>query len=44
MVQALVELARRDHSALDCCVVVVLSHGCQVEVLAPWAAAPELLS
>ncbi|XP_044093154.1 caspase-9 isoform X1 [Neovison vison] len=29
MVQALVELARRDHSALDCCVVVVLSHGCQ---------------
>nr|XP_058922626.1 caspase-9 isoform X3 [Kogia breviceps] len=29
MVQALVELARRDHGALDCCVVVVLSHGCQ---------------
>ncbi|XP_033698812.1 caspase-9 isoform X3 [Delphinus delphis] len=29
MVQALVELARRDHSALDCCVVVILSHGCQ---------------
>uniref|UniRef100_A0A8I3MAP5 Caspase-9 n=2 Tax=Canis lupus familiaris TaxID=9615 RepID=A0A8I3MAP5_CANLF len=29
MVQALVELARRDHSALDCCVVVVLSHGCE---------------
>nr|XP_025712517.1 caspase-9 isoform X2 [Callorhinus ursinus] len=29
MVQALVELARRDHSGLDCCVVVVLSHGCQ---------------
>ncbi|XP_036681568.1 caspase-9 isoform X6 [Balaenoptera musculus] len=29
MVQALGELARRDHSALDCCVVVILSHGCQ---------------
>jgi len=29
MVQALEELARRDHSGLDCCVVVVLSHGCQ---------------
>ncbi|XP_074236210.1 caspase-9 isoform X3 [Saimiri boliviensis] len=26
---ALLELARRDHSALDCCVVVILSHGCQ---------------
>lgn len=24
------ELAQRDHSALDCCVVVILSHGCQV--------------
>ena len=24
------QLARRDHSALDCCVVVILSHGCQV--------------
>ncbi|XP_037737237.1 caspase-9 isoform X1 [Chelonia mydas] len=22
-------LARRDHSALDCCLVVILSHGCQ---------------
>lgn len=30
MVQALVELARQDHGALDCCVVVILSHGCQV--------------
>lgn len=30
MVLALLELARRDHSALDCCVVVILSHGCQV--------------
>lgn len=30
MVQALVELARRDHGALDCCVVVILSHGCEV--------------
>nr|XP_019608690.1 PREDICTED: caspase-9 isoform X1 [Rhinolophus sinicus] len=29
MVQALVELARRDHGALDCCVVVILSHGCE---------------
>ncbi|VFV28998.1 caspase-9-partial [Lynx pardinus] len=29
MVQALVELARRDHGALGCCVVVILSHGCQ---------------
>ncbi|XP_027715618.1 caspase-9 [Vombatus ursinus] len=26
---ALQQLARRDHSALDCCVVVILSHGCQ---------------
>lgn len=24
------ELARQDHSALDCCVVVILSHGCEV--------------
>lgn len=24
------ELAQRDHGALDCCVVVILSHGCQV--------------
>lgn len=30
MVQALMELAQRDHGALDCCVVVILSHGCQV--------------
>nr|XP_044625684.1 caspase-9 isoform X5 [Equus asinus]XP_044625685.1 caspase-9 isoform X6 [Equus asinus] len=29
MLQALGELARRDHGALDCCVVVILSHGCQ---------------
>ncbi|NXO01989.1 CASP9 protein, partial [Rhinopomastus cyanomelas] len=29
MVSELWELARRDHSALDCCVVVILSHGCQ---------------
>ncbi|XP_047383744.1 caspase-9 [Sciurus carolinensis] len=29
MVQALVQLARRDHRALDCCAVVILSHGCQ---------------
>ncbi|XP_057553097.1 caspase-9 isoform X2 [Hippopotamus amphibius kiboko] len=29
VVQALVELARRDHGTLDCCVVVILSHGCQ---------------
>ncbi|XP_007459353.1 PREDICTED: caspase-9 isoform X3 [Lipotes vexillifer] len=33
MVQALVELAQRDHSALDCCVVVILSHGCQASHL-----------
>lgn len=32
MVQVLVELARRDHCALDCCVVVILSHGCQVKL------------
>ncbi|PKK24100.1 caspase 9, apoptosis-related cysteine peptidase [Columba livia] len=29
MVSELQELARQDHSALDCCVVVILSHGCQ---------------
>ncbi|KFV72243.1 Caspase-9, partial [Dryobates pubescens] len=29
MVVELQELARRDHSALDCCVVIILSHGCQ---------------
>ncbi|NXE82104.1 CASP9 protein, partial [Cochlearius cochlearius] len=29
MVSELQKLARRDHSALDCCVVVILSHGCQ---------------
>ncbi|KAK2509248.1 hypothetical protein MC885_013072 [Smutsia gigantea] len=29
MVQAFMELARQDHSALDCCVVVILSHGCE---------------
>ncbi|XP_075293612.1 caspase-9 isoform X2 [Opisthocomus hoazin] len=29
MVSELQELARRDHGALDCCVVVILSHGCQ---------------
>uniref|UniRef100_A0A2K5HWI0 Caspase family p20 domain-containing protein n=1 Tax=Colobus angolensis palliatus TaxID=336983 RepID=A0A2K5HWI0_COLAP len=33
MVLALLELARRDHSALDCCVVVILSHGCQASHL-----------
>ncbi|XP_061040898.1 caspase-9 isoform X2 [Eubalaena glacialis] len=33
MVQALLELARWDHSALDCCVVVILSHGCQASHL-----------
>ncbi|XP_036601453.1 caspase-9 [Trichosurus vulpecula] len=26
---ALQQLAERDHSTLDCCVVVILSHGCQ---------------
>ncbi|XP_006883690.1 PREDICTED: caspase-9 isoform X2 [Elephantulus edwardii] len=26
---ALCKLAQRDHSVLDCCVVVILSHGCQ---------------
>ncbi|XP_009976923.1 PREDICTED: caspase-9, partial [Tauraco erythrolophus] len=30
MVSELQKLARRDHSALDCCVVVILSHGCQM--------------
>ncbi|NWX04221.1 CASP9 protein, partial [Caloenas nicobarica] len=29
MVLELQKLARQDHSALDCCVVVILSHGCQ---------------
>ncbi|XP_032565119.1 caspase-9 [Chiroxiphia lanceolata] len=29
MVLELQKLARRDHSALDCCIVVILSHGCQ---------------
>ncbi|XP_040441416.1 caspase-9 isoform X1 [Falco naumanni] len=29
MILELLKLARRDHSALDCCVVVILSHGCQ---------------
>ncbi|XP_006866481.1 PREDICTED: caspase-9 [Chrysochloris asiatica] len=29
MLLALMELAQRDHGALDCCVVVILSHGCQ---------------
>uniref|UniRef100_A0A8C6FJB4 Caspase-9 n=1 Tax=Moschus moschiferus TaxID=68415 RepID=A0A8C6FJB4_MOSMO len=33
MVQALMQLARRDHGALDCCVVVILSHGCQASHL-----------
>ncbi|XP_012877686.1 PREDICTED: caspase-9 isoform X1 [Dipodomys ordii] len=33
MVQALTELAQRDHRALDCCVVVILSHGCQASHL-----------
>ncbi|KAM6173463.1 caspase-9 [Erethizon dorsatum] len=33
MVRALAELARRDHHALDCCVVIVLSHGCQASHL-----------
>ncbi|XP_023388418.1 caspase-9 [Pteropus vampyrus] len=33
IVQALVELAQRDHGALDCCVVVILSHGCQASHL-----------
>ncbi|NWI13531.1 CASP9 protein, partial [Crypturellus soui] len=29
MVRELQELARLDHSARDCCLVVILSHGCQ---------------
>ncbi|KFW84989.1 Caspase-9, partial [Manacus vitellinus] len=29
MVLELQKLAQRDHSALDCCIVVILSHGCQ---------------
>ncbi|KAM9269995.1 caspase-9 [Morus bassanus] len=29
MVLVLQQLAQRDHSALDCCIVVILSHGCQ---------------
>ncbi|KAG8505634.1 Caspase-9, partial [Galemys pyrenaicus] len=29
MDRALLELAKQDHGALDCCVVVILSHGCQ---------------
>ncbi|XP_074970054.1 caspase-9 [Phalacrocorax aristotelis] len=29
MVSELQKLARRDHGALDCCIVVILSHGCQ---------------
>ncbi|NXG85575.1 CASP9 protein, partial [Stercorarius parasiticus] len=29
MVSELQALVRRDHSALDCCIVVILSHGCQ---------------
>ncbi|XP_021568048.1 caspase-9 [Carlito syrichta] len=33
MLLALQELAQRDHSALDCCVVVILSHGCQASHL-----------
>lgn len=28
--QELQSLARRDHSGLDCCLVVILSHGCEV--------------
>ncbi|XP_029874688.1 caspase-9 [Aquila chrysaetos chrysaetos] len=30
MVSELRKLARQDHRALDCCVVVILSHGCQM--------------
>lgn len=30
MVSELQKLAQRDHRALDCCIVVILSHGCQV--------------
>ncbi|NWW31472.1 CASP9 protein, partial [Panurus biarmicus] len=29
MVLELLKLSRQDHSALDCCIVVILSHGCQ---------------
>ncbi|XP_075407052.1 caspase-9 [Tenrec ecaudatus] len=29
MLQVLEALAQRDHSALNCCVVVILSHGCE---------------
>ncbi|CAM9750134.1 unnamed protein product [Bubo scandiacus] len=29
MVSELRKLAQRDHSTLDCCIVVILSHGCQ---------------
>ncbi|KAM9242524.1 caspase-9 [Dugong dugon] len=29
MLLALGEMAQREHGALDCCVVVILSHGCQ---------------
>ncbi|KFP22305.1 Caspase-9, partial [Egretta garzetta] len=29
MVSELQKLAQQDHSALDCCIVVILSHGCQ---------------
>lgn len=28
--QELQGLARRDHSLMDCCLVVILSHGCEV--------------
>uniref|UniRef100_A0A8C0AQE6 Caspase 9 n=1 Tax=Buteo japonicus TaxID=224669 RepID=A0A8C0AQE6_9AVES len=31
-VRLLRKLAREDHRALDCCVVVILSHGCQVGI------------
>ena len=30
MVSELRKLAQRDHRTLDCCIVVILSHGCQV--------------
>ncbi|XP_074416602.1 caspase-9 [Larus michahellis] len=30
MVSELQKLAQRDHRALDCCIVVILSHGCQM--------------
>uniref|UniRef100_A0A8C3Y1U4 Caspase family p20 domain-containing protein n=1 Tax=Catharus ustulatus TaxID=91951 RepID=A0A8C3Y1U4_CATUS len=32
MVLELLKLAQQDHSALDCCIVIILSHGCQVGV------------